>query len=75
MDYMSAGTLSYCLAQSARFGDGVEPGNKSKKTSYLKLGAVNKVVEILSTDSSAIALVQSAAAVGRYGCVLSVVAI
>jgi hypothetical protein len=44
---------------------GLGVGNKTKKLSYLKLGAIPKVVEILATEQCTHALVQSAAAVGR----------
>eukprot|EP00959_Pyramimonas_sp_CCMP1952_P188561 3943418-Pyramimonas_sp.AAC.1 len=40
--------------------------NKTKKISYLKLGAIPKVVEMLATETSSTLLVQSAAALGRY---------
>ncbi|XP_058224207.1 uncharacterized protein LOC131333588 [Rhododendron vialii] len=52
-------------------------GNRTKKLSYIKLGAVPSVVSILSSTSSAAAeddassaslLVQSAAAVGSFAC-------
>ncbi|KAK3280949.1 hypothetical protein CYMTET_11240 [Cymbomonas tetramitiformis] len=43
-------------------------GNKTKKLSYVKLGAVPRIVEILATDSSVPLLVQSAAAVGSFAC-------
>jgi hypothetical protein len=43
-------------------------GNKTKKLSYIKLGAVPRVVEILSTDTEVPLLVQSAAAVGSFAC-------
>lgn len=43
-------------------------GNKTKKLSYIKLGAVPRVVEILSSDTDIPLLVQSAAAVGSFAC-------
>ncbi|KAJ7537945.1 hypothetical protein O6H91_11G029000 [Diphasiastrum complanatum] len=43
-------------------------GNKTKKLSYIKLGAVPRVVEILASDSDVPLLVQSAAAVGSFAC-------
>lgn len=43
-------------------------GNKTKKLSYIKLGAVPRVVEILASESEAPLLVQSAAAVGSFAC-------
>ncbi|KAI5064927.1 hypothetical protein GOP47_0019622 [Adiantum capillus-veneris] len=43
-------------------------GNKTKKLSYIKLGAVPRVVEILASDSETPLLVQSAAAVGSFAC-------
>ncbi|CAM6087787.1 unnamed protein product [Calypogeia fissa] len=43
-------------------------GNKTKKLSYIKLGAVPRVVEILSSDTEVPLLVQSAAAVGSFAC-------
>lgn len=41
-------------------------GNKTKKLSYIKLGAVPRVVEILASESEIPLLVQSAAAVGSF---------
>ncbi|KAH7405374.1 hypothetical protein KP509_15G068000 [Ceratopteris richardii] len=43
-------------------------GNKTKKLSYIKLGAVPRVVEILASDAEIPLLVQSAAAVGSFAC-------
>ncbi|OVA19408.1 Armadillo [Macleaya cordata] len=45
-------------------------GNKTKKLSYIKLGAVPTVVEILATagDSDSSILIQSAAAIGSFAC-------
>jgi hypothetical protein len=43
-------------------------GNKTKKLSYIKLGAVPRVVEILASDTEVPLLVQSAAAVGSFAC-------
>lgn len=43
-------------------------GNKTKKLSYIKLGAVPRVVEILTSDTETPLLVQSAAAVGSFAC-------
>ena len=43
-------------------------GNKTKKLSYIKLGAVPRVVEILASDTETPLLVQSAAAVGSFAC-------
>ncbi|GBG92583.1 hypothetical protein CBR_g56096 [Chara braunii] len=43
-------------------------GNKTKKLSYIKLGAVRRVVEILAKDTETPLLVQSAAAVGSFAC-------
>lgn len=43
-------------------------GNKTKKLSYIKLGAVPRVVEILASDTEIPLLVQSAAAVGSFAC-------
>ncbi|XP_024538734.1 armadillo repeat-containing protein 8 isoform X2 [Selaginella moellendorffii] len=43
-------------------------GNKTKKLSYIKLGAVPRVVEILASDTDIPLLVQSAAAVGSFAC-------
>lgn len=43
-------------------------GNKTKKLSYIKLGAVPRVVEILASDTEVSLLVQSAAAVGSFAC-------
>lgn len=43
-------------------------GNKTKKLSYIKLGAVPRVVEILASDTEIPFLVQSAAAVGSFAC-------
>jgi hypothetical protein len=43
-------------------------GNKTKKLSYIKLGAVPRVVEILANDTEVPLLVQSAAAVGSFAC-------
>ena len=43
-------------------------GNRTKKLSYIKLGAVPRVVEILTTDTETPLLVQSAAAVGSFAC-------
>lgn len=41
-------------------------GNKNKKLSYIKLGAVPRVVEILAFDTEIQLLVQSAATVGSF---------
>eukprot|EP00898_Chlorokybus_atmophyticus_P004381 jgi/Chlat1/4944/Chrsp32S04940 len=43
-------------------------GNKTKKISYIKLGAVPRVVEILASDTESSLLVQSAATVGSFAC-------
>eukprot|EP00249_Psilotum_nudum_P017937 c26559_g1_i2 orf=648-2606(+) len=43
-------------------------GNKTKKLSYIKLGAVPRVVEILASDTETPLLVQSAATVGSFAC-------
>lgn len=43
-------------------------GNKTKKLSYIKLGAVPRVVEILASDTEIPLLVQSAAALGSFAC-------
>ena len=43
-------------------------GNKTKKLSYIKLGAVPRVVEILACETEIPLLVQSAAAVGSFAC-------
>ncbi|XP_058072543.1 uncharacterized protein LOC131221334 [Magnolia sinica] len=45
-------------------------GNRTKKLSYIKLGAVPRVVDILSSsgDSDSGLLVQSAAALGSFAC-------
>lgn len=43
-------------------------GNKTKKLSYIKLGAVPRVVEILASNNEIPFLVQSAAAVGSFAC-------
>lgn len=43
-------------------------GNKTKKLSYIKLGAVPRVVEILVSDTEIPLLVQSAAALGSFAC-------
>jgi hypothetical protein len=47
-----------------------EPDNRqqTKKLSYIKLGAVPRVVEILANDTEVPLLVQSAAAVGSFAC-------
>eukprot|EP00897_Mesotaenium_endlicherianum_P006392 jgi/Mesen1/5781/ME000293S04936 len=47
-------------------------GNKTKKLSYIKLGAVPRVVEILASNSEIPLLVQSAAAVGSFACGIDV---
>ncbi|KAF9593258.1 hypothetical protein IFM89_021014 [Coptis chinensis] len=45
-------------------------GNRTKKISYIKLGAVPKIVEILASahDSDLSILVQSAATIGSFAC-------
>lgn len=47
-------------------------GNKTKKLSYIKLGAVPRVVEILACETEIPLLVQSAAAVGSFACGIDV---
>lgn len=44
-------------------------GNKHKKLSFIKLGAVPRVIELLASGSDANLLVQSATAVGSFGLV------
>ncbi|KAL7174143.1 hypothetical protein ACSBR2_033405 [Camellia fascicularis] len=43
-------------------------GSRTKKLSYIKLGAVPSVVSILADGSSNSLLVQSAAAIGSFAC-------
>ncbi|KAF5193379.1 Armadillo repeat-containing protein [Thalictrum thalictroides] len=45
-------------------------GNRTKKLSYIKLGAVPKILEILSSsdDSESSILIQSAATIGSFAC-------
>ncbi|PIA48490.1 hypothetical protein AQUCO_01400820v1 [Aquilegia coerulea] len=45
-------------------------GNRTKKLSYIKLGAVPKILEILSSsdDSESLILIQSAATIGSFAC-------
>eukprot|EP01018_Ginkgo_biloba_P005357 Gb_11611 [translate_table: standard] len=47
-------------------------GNKTKKLSYIKLGAVPRVVEILASETETPLLVQSAAIVGSFACGIEV---
>lgn len=42
-------------------------GNKTKKLSYIRLGAVPRVVDILAQGQESTMLVQSAATVGSFG--------
>jgi hypothetical protein len=44
-------------------------GNKHKKLSFIKLGAVRRIIELLASGSDANLLVQSATAVGSFGLV------
>lgn len=43
-------------------------GNRTKKLSYVKLGAVPRIVDILAASSDAALLIQSAAAIGSFAC-------
>eukprot|EP01135_Chromosphaera_perkinsii_P005385 Nk52_evm66s343 gene=Nk52_evmTU66s343 len=43
-------------------------GNKTKKISYMQLGAIPKLIEILQGDDQADMLIQAAAALGSFAC-------